>query len=125
MRDRKKSFVLRTEKKQMPKLFEKGTSGNPGGRPKQSIHFAELAREHTKRALDILVACLDSQNEKNRIQAASIIIERGWGKPLQEIQGLQQQIIISATIQKQVPGEPENTNRMAEYFSGPPYTPPT
>ena len=41
----------------------------------------------------------------------------------QEIQGIQQQIIVSATIQKEVPGEPENTNRIAEYFNGPPYTP--
>ena len=43
----------------------------------------------------------------------------------QEFTGVQQNIIISATIQKEVPGEPTDTNRVAEYFSGAPYSPPT
>ncbi|GEM_PF-6134113 len=34
----------------------------------------------------------------------------------QEISGISQQVILSATIQKHLPGEPENTNRIAEYF---------
>lgn len=43
----------------------------------------------------------------------------------QELEGIKQQIIISATIQKDLPGEPENTNRIAEYFSAEPYSPST
>ena len=42
----------------------------------------------------------------------------------QEITG-EQKIVVSATIQKEVSGEPENTNRLAEYFSGSPHSPST
>ena len=61
-------------------------------------------------------------NQVNKIKVSLALLQKSMP---QEITGMNQQIIISAVIQKQLSGEPENTsNRIAEYFSGSPYAPP-
>ena len=54
-------------------------SKNPGGRPKG---IAAKAREHTDKALQVLVDALDDDDVKVKIIAAKEIIDRGFGKPL-------------------------------------------
>lgn len=44
-------------------VFKPGQSGNPGGRPKG---IAAKAREHTDRAIEVLAAGLDSEDERRR-----------------------------------------------------------
>ena len=66
----------------MPKIvkgrFVKGQSGNPGGRPKSLVDMQALARSHTEAAIEALVLAL---NEKaSRVAAASVLLDRGWGK---------------------------------------------
>ena len=41
--------------------FQKGTSGNPGGRPKVLGDVQELARERSPEAMDTLAAIMDDQ----------------------------------------------------------------
>lgn len=66
--------------------FVKGKSGNPGGRPKLPAGvmsraealaaFAALVPD----ALQALQACLQSDDEKVRLRAAELVIERHLGK---------------------------------------------
>ena len=71
--------------------FAKGQSGNPGGRPKAMLpdgrSLAELAREHTMAAVETLVEVMaDKEAPQNaRVSAAGAILDRGWGKPKQDI----------------------------------------
>jgi hypothetical protein len=63
--------------------WEKGQSGNPGGRPKGYGDIRELARRHTGAALATLVEiCQNGGNESARVAAATAILDRGWGKPM-------------------------------------------
>lgn len=61
------------------KPFEPGKSGNPGGRPKG---IAAKAREHTDRAVEVLVQGMEDDDRRVRIAAAKELLDRGYGKPL-------------------------------------------
>lgn len=63
--------------------FEKGKSGNPGGRPKDVGPIKELAKQHTQAAMDALVSALEDDNGRTRVAAAEAILDRGYGKPTQ------------------------------------------
>ena|SRR6478672_9704053 len=67
--------------------FQKGQSGNPGGRPKVVGEVQELARSHTTAAIKTLAEIM--QNEKApcpaRVAAASAILDRGYGKASQNL----------------------------------------
>ncbi len=69
------------------KPFQKGVSGNPGGRPKVLGDVQELARQQSPHAIKTLVEIMS--NEKTppaaRVAAANALLDRGYGKPTQPI----------------------------------------
>lgn len=67
------------------KLFVKGQSGNPGGRPKAVVEVINAARQHTAEAIKTLATiCKNADSpESARIAAAVALLDRGWGKPVQ------------------------------------------
>ena len=66
--------------------FQKGVSGNPGGRPKKPADLEKHGVAAFKRIADI---AKDSANEKIRFEANKWLCEMAFGKPTQstEIEG--------------------------------------
>ena len=69
--------------------FRPGKSGNPGGRPKEVGHVKELARQHTAEAISLLSRIMNDPKEPAaaRVRAAEALLDRGWGRPAQQISG--------------------------------------
>jgi hypothetical protein len=69
--------------------FKKGQSGNPGGRPKVIAHIRDKAREYTVEALETLAAVMRDKRAPAaaRVSAANALLDRGYGKPLQTVEG--------------------------------------
>jgi hypothetical protein len=65
--------------------FQRGVSPNPGGRSKVARDIQELAREHGPAAISTLAQALKSRNERVRVAAAAILLDRAYGKPVQAI----------------------------------------
>ena len=65
--------------------FQKGSSGNPGGRPKKDKTIQDLARSHGPDALKTLAAIMKDGKAPPaaRVTASSALLDRGYGKPPQ------------------------------------------
>ena len=77
--------------------FQKGHTGNAGGRPKDEHRVAELARSYTIEAIDTLVKLMRSgKDERVHGTAAQALLDRGWGKAKVEVLTEGKQDYISA-----------------------------
>lgn len=63
--------------------FQPGQSGNPSGRPRLPHALkARITKLATKEAVDVLEKALTSGDEKVRLQAADMLMNRAWGRPI-------------------------------------------
>jgi len=71
------------------KPFQAGKSGNPGGRPKIPQHIREMARALTEEAIETAAQIMRNPEETGtaRMSAVNAILDRGWGKPSQPLDG--------------------------------------
>jgi hypothetical protein len=67
--------------------FRPGQSGNPNGRPRVLADVQNAAREHSAEALETLAQIMRNPKAPAtaRIAAASALLDRGYGKPLQTV----------------------------------------
>ena len=65
----------------------KGYSMNPGGRPSNK-ELQQACRAKSQDALDTLIEVMNNQEARNmdRIKAAQALLDRGFGKPVQQVQ---------------------------------------
>jgi hypothetical protein len=111
----------------------KGVSGNPAamwpkgvsGNPKGGGWVREIARGYTKLAIKTLVElCGKGKTDSVRRAAAADLLERGWGKPLQqveitrtpfdemtadELRALERALANLEAEEARAPGEPQGT----------------
>jgi hypothetical protein len=68
--------------------FVAGQSGNPGGRPKGlARQVREIVGDDGAAIAEFLlcVMCDDRERTRDRLEAARLLGDRGWGKPIQAI----------------------------------------
>ncbi len=60
--------------------WQKGQTGNPGGRPKQPVRMTDLARQYGPEAINTLVEKMrHGEDDRVQIMAAKILLDRGYG----------------------------------------------
>ena len=109
-------------KRDNPGQWKPGVSGNKNGRPKIVGEVMELARKWTVQAIATLAEIMqDAASPKAaRVAAASAILDRGYGRPIQGIthtgEGMILQIVTGIS---RAPDEPLTIDGKAEESEGP------
>lgn len=78
--------------------FQKGQTGNPGGRPKMDPAIKAMFEAKGQDAFNVISKHLDAEDPKVALQAAQIILDRAYGKVAQPIEGGDTPIQTEATI---------------------------
>ena len=94
-----------SKKKPRGKAFQKGMTGNAGGRPKlpEDIkHVRELARAHTEDAIYALVEVLHGDGASAKVAAANALLDRGWGKAEQPVVGDENKPLMFSLIERRI-----------------------
>lgn len=60
--------------------FQKGVSGNPGGRPKTNPEVKTLALKNSKAAMQRIVDLMQDEDPRVALMAAKEVLDRAFGK---------------------------------------------
>jgi hypothetical protein len=75
----------------MTTKWQPGQSGNPGGRPKVPEDLKKSCRRLSMRGMKVLEEIITSKSattkDSDRIAAVRLVMEYGFGKPTQPIEG--------------------------------------
>lgn len=67
--------------------FQKGVSGNPGGRPKKDPAIEEIFKAAApEAAAELIRLSKEAENNADRIKACAVILDRALGKPIAQAQ---------------------------------------
>jgi hypothetical protein len=78
------------EKKVIGRPFQKGVSGNPAGRSKDTHTISQLAKAYTEQAIEKLAEIMRTgKTEQAQVRAAEALLDRGWGRPAQQVGGIE------------------------------------
>lgn len=66
------------------KPFQKGQSGNPGGKSKAQAECLALAREKSVEAMQRLTELVHDPDPRVALIASDKVLERAWGKPKEQ-----------------------------------------
>lgn len=95
--------------------FEKGKSGNPGGRSPRigpnGETAAQLARQHTVEAIECLAEVTNNKKAPPiaRVAAAGALLDRGWGKPTEYVEASVTQNTVPTIQIVRVPADAADT----------------
>jgi hypothetical protein len=89
--------------------FQKGQSGNPGGQLKAKQEVIALARQHGPACIEALasIALDPAAPPPARVSAITVLLDRGFGKPKQEVQASGNISIAVVTGIDRAPDEPD------------------
>jgi len=65
--------------------FAPGASGNPGGRPKLPAEIKEMFQAKAPEAFEVLCRHLDAKDPRVAVAAATQILDRAYGRPVQQV----------------------------------------
>jgi hypothetical protein len=66
--------------------FVKGQSGNPEGQSGLVYAVKRAAQKHGMRAIEVIAELMECEDQRTRLDAAKIMLERGCGKPSQAVE---------------------------------------
>jgi len=87
--------------------WQKGVSGNPGGKSKALKEFREACREHSDEAVQTLLTVMRNQKAMSsaKVQAARTLLSYAWGAPKEQEDGENSKLVIN--ILKLAMSEPQ------------------
>ena len=69
---------------------------NPGGRPKLPAEIRDLAQLASPRAIEKVIELMGNEDPRVALAAAQVILDRGYGKPVQSVDARVEQSVSTA-----------------------------